>query len=1053
MTDAPFDAAPVLERLKDFQRRTVDYVFEQLFKEGGTQRFLVADEVGLGKTLVARGVIARVLERLQTGTERIDIIYICSNAAIASQNVNRLNITGERGFALASRLTLLPLTLHRLTANRINFVSFTPGTTFDLKSRGGIEEERALLYRMLAEASWNVGDGLLNLLQGSVRKRDSWKHRATRGTWPIDPDLAAAFRAAIDADTDLVARLKSCCALFRTPPGLVGPDLSNQRYGLIGDLRQRMAETCLRALEPKLVILDEFQRFKALLDGTDDGASLARALFEDKRARMLLLSATPYKMLSLDHEQDDNHYPDFLQTLSFLFNDKTRIKTIETWLKEYGAGLRPLAHGDTTQLTAVRDRLQSELLTVMCRTERVGMTTRLDAMLDEPACPAPIEPQDLVHARVADQAARAVGGREPLEYWKSSPYLLNFLKRYDLRRRIDRALDAPPAELLAALNAPGGSILRHEQLEGYEAIPAANGRMRALFKDTLDKELWRLLWMPPSLPYTVPSGPYKEIASVTKALVFSSWNLVPDAIAALATYEAERRMVTSSKQKLTHGKLYDRFKPMLRFSKGREGRLTGMPALSWLLPSVALARVVDPLAEALAAERNGRRLRHRRLEARAEAKIRALLDDLPPGGEGNRADERWYWAAPVLLANQQGLHDWIESPEGWRASDADHDAGTGFREHVAHLASACRGELILGPRPTDLPKVLAQLALAGPGTCVLRALSRIAPDVALDDRRMLTAAARVAAGFRTLFNLPETIAVLRGGKEHGYWRRALKYSLHGNLQSLLDEQVHILIEQLGLVDHAGPDRVAGVAKAIADALSIRTAQISVDELRTEGAAINRTSFNTRCRFALRFGELRDDRNSIRERADTVRTAFNSPFRPFVLASTSIGQEGLDFHTWCHAVVHWNLPSNPVDLEQREGRVHRYKGHAVRKNIAEHYGLNGLRGWSGEGDPWEALFKRARNERPAGSTDLIPFWVFEQGSARVERRVPLLPFSREVGHLDRLKRTLAVYRLVFGQPRQEDLLAYLADRLDEGEAHDLATRWRINLEPPRSTLAP
>ena len=65
----------------------------------------------------------------------------------------------------------------------------------------------------------------------------------------------------------------------------------------------------------------------------------------------------------------------------------------------------------------------------------------------------------------------------------------------------------------------------------------------------------------------------------------------------------------------------------------------------------------------------------------------------------------------------------------------------------------------------------------------------------------------------------------------------------------------------------------------------------------------------------------------------MRTAFNSPFWPFVLATTSVGQEGLDFHQYCHAVVHWNLPANPVDLEQREGRVHRYKGHAIRKNIA------------------------------------------------------------------------------------------------------------------------
>jgi hypothetical protein len=86
------------------------------------------------------------------------------------------------------------------------------------------------------------------------------------------------------------------------------------------------------------------------------------------------------------------------------------------------------------------------------------------------------------------------------------------------------------------------------------------------------------------------------------------------------------------------------------------------------------------------------------------------------------------------------------------------------------------------------------------------------------------------------------------------------------------------------------------------------------------------------------------------------TGFNSRFRPFILASTSIGQEGLDFHTWCHAVVHLNLPTNSVDLEQQEGRVRRYKGHAIRKNIAMPFGLAELSKWKGVGDPWAFLWK-------------------------------------------------------------------------------------------------
>jgi hypothetical protein len=180
----------------------------------------------------------------------------------------------------------------------------------------------------------------------------------------------------------------------------------------------------------------------------------------------------------------------------------------------------------------------------------------------------------------------------------------------------------------------------------------------------------------------------------------------------------------------------------------------------------------------------------------------------------------------------------------------------------------------------------------------------------------------------------------------------------------------------------------------------------------------------------------------------VRQAFNSPFRPFILASTSIGQEGLDFHPYCHAVYHWNLPTNPVDLEQREGRVHRYKGHAIRRNVAYRFGLQALHPVDTRADPWEALFEVARRNRAPGVGDLVPYWVFEEGPARVERRVPLTPFTREHAQFARLKRRLALYRLVFGQPRQEDLLSYLESA---GLAdHDLS-QWRIDLAPASADL--
>src|SRR5690606_42080569 len=94
-----------------------------------------------------------------------------------------------------------------------------------------------------------------------------------------------------------------------------------------------------------------------------------------------------------------------------------------------------------------------------------------------------------------------------------------------------------------------------------------------------------------------------------------------------------------------------------------------------------------------------------------------------------------------------------------------------------------------------------------------------------------------------------------------------------------------------------------------------------------------------------------------------------------MASTSIGQEGLDFHPWCHRLVHWNLPGNPVDLEQREGRVHRYKGHAVRKNVAAKYADAAFEMWSPGKSLWGLMFARADEDaRRNGESDLVPYWI-------------------------------------------------------------------------------
>ncbi len=177
------------------------------------------------------------------------------------------------------------------------------------------------------------------------------------------------------------------------------------------------------------------------------------------------------------------------------------------------------------------------------------------------------------------------------------------------------------------------------------------------------------------------------------------------------------------------------------------------------------------------------------------------------------------------------------------------------------------------------------------------------------------------------------------------------------LQAVLDEFVHLVWDLRALGRLADPhQRSAELARVFRLVTSARSVQVAPDEIVVSGRKVEFKRHTMRTRFAVRYGETEDESTGERTPAEATRDAFNSPFAPFILATTSVGQEGLDFHAYCHAVVHWNLPSNPVDLEQREGRVHRYKGHAVRKNVVDAVGERSL--LRDDTDPWAALFAEA-----------------------------------------------------------------------------------------------
>jgi hypothetical protein len=482
--------------------------------------------------------------------------------------------------------------------------------------------------------------------------------------------------------------------------------------------------------------------------------------------------------------------------------------------------------------------------------------------------------------------------------------------------------------------------------------------------------------------------------------------------------------------------------------------------LTW--PSPSLADLGDPRPFV------GTGIKRQQLLGVVRDRIQEALTPLVAGAEDSGVvDARWYWAAPLLLdySEHRCVVDALLGEKGAEHWEPD-GPGEGLKTHVSEAASLVAfGVGALGRVPDDLFDVMAELAVGSPAICGLRALASV---VGLEyfDIDAVSGAARLAGQMRHYFSAPEVTAVVLASADSDdrtrgddsadetvgrYWQDVVSHCIDGNLQALLDEHMHVVRDWRGYLNLKSPEdrraAAANIATAVGDAVTIRTSTFSVDvpSAASDNGEINFNDHRMRTRLAAAYGGQRFVDGSD-GRIESISTAFNSPFWPFVLVSTSVGQEGLDFHIWSHSVVHWNLPTNPVDLEQREGRVHRYKGHAVRRNIASSM-VGKLTAESvGGRDLWDALFALALDAKASDDDEIIPYWVYPDGPYRIERIVPMLPFSRDAATMPILRRTLAAYRLAFGQPRQEELVEYLQQRLSHDEITDLADQLRIDLSP-------
>jgi uncharacterized membrane protein YkvA (DUF1232 family) len=1029
-------------QLAEYQRAAVDLIFKRLTDDSGSKRFLLADEVGLGKTIVARGVIEKLLENRR---RELVVVYLCSNAEIGEQNREKLAPKAARA---VRRVTELARTGGESSAGPLKLFAFTPGTSLSLNT--GLASERRLL---------------LFLLRRGLRKpthKKAWRNYfrcgVTADTWltntspraireeffrqvPVELQRAIAnrWREPVTLGYDpkpicLADALDSEVAEFASYGEEPPEHVRRRRNQVVAKLRHALQREAVAHLQPDLVILDEVQRFKDVLDQEHDPTSIAAQLFARRRTAVLVLSATPYKLLILRHDEeaDGSHYEDFLRTIAFLqrLPAKELPQQLEARLGEFAKRLGEgqfLLQADES-LRDLKLKIEDELRKVVCRTERNWYVQDVTKGIEEVF---PTKEEEIASGDIADFLRlrrflldKAQSSFHITDYWKSAPAVLTFMdgdyavmKHAREQRSLPKGLIQPESAL--------------------DRLPSRSHRVRTLLRRFLGEEpadSWKYLWIAPSYRYW-SGGLYGESRGPTKFLVFSHWRFVPKAISILMSREVARRIQTRDDSLLP-----------LRF-----GDKKSFHVFEVCLPSFVLARLVDPAR--LAAE--GLFTTADDLVEIAKKRLRKLLEDSSVSIAETGQHSTWQALARIEGASQE---------DGGIFAHALRRLAGGSELDITESLERHRDDFVEWMKDQQTPLKLseakldrlARTACFSPAVSLVRALSTVY------GRHELLAAGLLSVclgPLRRYFNRPVVQGIIRNAIPEGFYsERVVRYAREAHLQAVLDEFAFLLGDQQ-------PGRPEAALETISRVLGLGQGSpaINTTSPTTDGERLRDTTALP-THIALAFGDQRADNQSADDetqssRKTSIREAFNSPFWPFVVATTSVGQEGLDFHLYCRDIIHWNLPSNPVDLEQREGRINRRACLAVRSSIAKDWTLHEAlaRLAMPAGNPWQWVF-RAADEQGASMRHkhgLYPYWIYEgSNDAKVPLRRHLVFFrgSSDEARYRLLKEQLSLYRLVFGQPRQADLLETLMKQVQEAELSGLDAirqqlpNYMINLSP-------
>jgi hypothetical protein len=858
--------------LRDFQWASVKSVCEGLERR---PIFALADEVGLGKTLVCAEVVNQLVAGQRSKTPHL-IYYVAPSIELLHQNLRSIRRYLEERcgdqfhiWTSISRLSQVPRDFaeHRrrmgndmLGKGVIHIIGLSPGTSFNLRGAGQFAERTYLAalfgFGRLRENKLDVARFFWCLNRAlDLRVEQKYWHRIEAYTSKDYLGQLLEFR-----ETEHFQRLLTAIVQ-------VNSWSPSEMRIKVAEVRRHVVNFLIESVSPRFVIFDEWHKYKRTCFTNELlGRFLAQSRASSK-TKVLLVSATPFSVEFKEDNQGEAQLEDggdlegllqmvwgkeqYLPRYQELLDDQT------AYVEALAAHLKDPTFGDGV-LKARRDAYERHLREYCTRTER---------------------PRVQIEATKTTERSRE-------EDWATivkSNSLYSFLRRFS-RGEHARSPILPmwsDGHEFPSYGYPG--LERQSQQD----IPGLHWKVSRLierlnldfcFGDRVHSFRHPPLWL----------GPEAKLRN-RKHLIFTEFLFVPEEVCRQLDAGADK-FGAVAKKKWT-GSVLGYFPIRRRRRIGTEQ--SAADAIHFILFYPFLVFELDD------EDRQGRiALKRREIEEIISTGTHALatvrrLEELFCEQENDRQRFAYRWSALDALE---------PIPASLR-----------FKDYARFLFFSGKSDwslsFVLARFIGQLWQRAGESATSGQGPVVSKDFEHATMRLSAAVLRLFASPEAQTLKARVRIKLPRSVP----RRWNSHVKFAIWYSRKFDLEGTLCEFAKLL-SAAGL--HSD-----GVVDEIAAAIALR-----------KGAAGNRfvRSFHDRKISDTEYDGDADETVSLK----SLRAAFNSPFPPYVLVSTSVGQEGLDFHRYCASVIHWSPPSSPSVLRQREGRVDRFQALQIRRALQE-----------------------------------------------------------------------------------------------------------------------